>query len=32
MGVSFWPTAEVYPIPQDIINLSRGVLEQNPEY
>jgi hypothetical protein len=32
MGASFQPTAEVYPIPQDIINLSRGVLEQNPGY
>lgn len=31
-GASFQPTAEVYPIPQDIINLSRGILEQNPGY
>lgn len=31
-GASFQPTAEVYPIHQDIINLSRGVLEQNPGY
>jgi len=31
-GASFQPTAEVYPIPQDIINLSRGVLVQNPGY
>jgi len=31
-GTSFQRTAEVCPIPQGVINLSRGVLQQNPGY
>lgn len=31
-GATFQPFAELFPIPQNIIDLSQGVLQQNPGY